>query len=88
MCVVDWFSNMYVPWIPAAQMYGKLSFPLKPGSSKSITALVDCLFSASNSYHHPLSCFSMNIRVIVKQSEVCSTLILIIMLLECQMQFS
>ena len=83
VCVVDWFSNMYVPWIPDAKVHDKLSFLLK-----SITVLVDCLFSASNSYHHPLSCFSLNIRIVVKQSEVCSTLIIIIMLLECQMQFS
>ena len=55
VCVVDWFLNIYVPWIPVAKIYDKLSF-LHRVCGKSITALLDYLFSPSN----PLSCFSLN----------------------------
>ena len=40
VCVVDWFSNMYVPWIPVAKIHDKLSF-LRRVCGKSITALLD-----------------------------------------------
>ena len=37
--VVDWFSNMYVPWIPVAKSQDKLS--LLHRCDKSIIALLD-----------------------------------------------
>ena len=46
-CVVDWFSSMNVPWIPVANIHDKLSF-LRRVCSKSISALLDYNFSASN----------------------------------------
>ena len=39
VCVVDWLSNMFVPWIPVAKIHNKLSFRRVCG--KSITALLD-----------------------------------------------
>ena len=38
--VVDWFLNMYVPWIRVAKIPDKLSFHPRV-CSKSITALLD-----------------------------------------------
>ena len=38
--VVDWFLNMYVPWIPVAKINDKLTF-LHRIWGKSITALLD-----------------------------------------------
>ena len=40
VCVVDWFLNMYVPWIPVAKINDKLTF-LHRICGKSITALLD-----------------------------------------------
>ena len=40
ICVVDWFSNMYVLWIPVVKIHEKLSF-LHRVCGKSITALLD-----------------------------------------------
>ena len=40
ICVVDWFSNMYVPWFPVTKFHDKLSF-LRRVCGKSITALLD-----------------------------------------------
>ena len=40
VCVVDWFSSMYVTWIPVANIHDKLLF-FRRVYSKSITALLD-----------------------------------------------